>query len=506
MIRNRVILTGFLFFAMYTGINAQSLEETYLINARNYFAINDYPKAYDYINFVLKLQGPDELTDTSITLAENIYFDYIGDLVSNRKLEILDQVKLNLLHYPAIRSERIDQLLKQTEEQIALEKQRQIEEEQRRQRIEEEREKAAEQAKWRLLELEEEKAQAQEQARLKSLEIENQHKLNEQMLEMKRLELEELARREALRQQELKQEAQAEASTKEERDQFNRTLLALIAQSSQKEDRSLSPAAIAGIITGGVLFLIVLVILVIVFMRNSQQQQQFFEYTLHQNQPVREVISIPMFTAPASDKAHMIEHRQERMLPPPVDRDMEGIKVLLEDCRNYAFKIDAITDRKNTIMNVAELVFKVSKYMGYNDYEAMVFLAAALVYDIGFLALDPSLFQTNNLTEEQYGIIKTHPKRGLEMIDFVNPEYKQIFREGILKHHEALDGSGYPSGLTGEDIPFIARLIHAAESYEAMTSYREFKEIMTKTEAMNILFKQTEIYDIEILKAIDNVT
>ena len=133
-------------------------------------------------------------------------------------------------------------------------------------------------------------------------------------------------------------------------------------------------------------------------------------------------------------------------------------------------QIDRATGRKNNSKNVAEMVFKLAQEMGVAQYEATLFFAVAMVYDIGFLEIDEALLQADNLTDAQKYEIRNHVKQGLAQLSFVPEKYMAVFADGVLMHHENMDGSGYPEGLEGSRIPFIARLIHVAESFNALIS------------------------------------
>ena len=297
-------------------------------------------------------------------------------------------------------------------------------------------------------------------------------------------------------------EAQTDAERRQQQE-FNQALLSAVAQDHSS---GLSVAMIIGIAVVGVVVLFGFAMLAFMFIRNSQQQQQMFQYTVQQSQPPpREYVSLPIYTAPMIEDARPPDYEQDRKLLPGHAPDMGELKTLIQRCRDISSDIDHFTHRKNATRNVAELVYKVSTYLGYDEQESILFLAVGMVYDIGFLEMDEGLFTALRLTEEQFESVKAHPALGERRLGFVPDEFKPVFRAGVLMHHENLDGSGYPSGVSGDDVPYIARVIHAAESFIAMTSQREFRQIMTKTEALDALMAETDKYDANILNAISNV-
>ena len=113
-------------------------------------------------------------------------------------------------------------------------------------------------------------------------------------------------------------------------------------------------------------------------------------------------------------------------------------------------------------------------------------LSAARVHDIGKIALPDSILnKTGPLTAEERALMQTHPERGAEVL-----ARHRDFARGVaivLHHHEAWDGSGYPHGLKGLAIPFGARVMAVADSFDAMTSDRPYRRGMPAAKAAAIL-------------------
>ena len=112
--------------------------------------------------------------------------------------------------------------------------------------------------------------------------------------------------------------------------------------------------------------------------------------------------------------------------------------------------------------------------------------SAGLLHDIGKIGIPDSILNKKApLTEEEWKPIKAHPELGVEIlrhvIDLVN------CLPAILHHHEHLDGSGYPAGLSGDSIPLEARILAIADAYDAMTSLRSYRERLSSQEAINEL-------------------
>ncbi|NHZ73668.1 MAG: HD domain-containing protein [Nitrospirae bacterium] len=132
---------------------------------------------------------------------------------------------------------------------------------------------------------------------------------------------------------------------------------------------------------------------------------------------------------------------------------------------------------------------------GFDDeYLEHVFMFAPL-HDIGKLAVaDRILLKPGRLTEEEMRLMKTHVARGQELVDSMlqnfgldSFQHIEMLRNIVLCHHETLNGTGYPRGLRGSEIPIEARIIAVADIFDAMTSVRPYKEAWTNEAAFSAL-------------------
>jgi HD-GYP domain-containing protein (c-di-GMP phosphodiesterase class II) len=113
---------------------------------------------------------------------------------------------------------------------------------------------------------------------------------------------------------------------------------------------------------------------------------------------------------------------------------------------------------------------------------------AGRVHDVGKLFIPERILnKPGQLTEDEFAVIKTHPQLGAEVLRAI-PEFERA-AEAIESHHEAFDGSGYPFGLKGEDIPLHGRIVAVADAYVNMTSDRSFAPPKTDEQAMAELGK-----------------
>ncbi len=126
---------------------------------------------------------------------------------------------------------------------------------------------------------------------------------------------------------------------------------------------------------------------------------------------------------------------------------------------------------------------------------------ASMLHDVGkWRTPNEILLKPSELTDEEWKIIKKHPYLGVEMLspllkDKGGEQYLRLLESVILYHHERWDGTGYPEGLKGEEIPLSARIVALADAYEALTSDRSYRKALTHKEAYEVLERDKEKFD-----------
>jgi len=126
---------------------------------------------------------------------------------------------------------------------------------------------------------------------------------------------------------------------------------------------------------------------------------------------------------------------------------------------------------------VAQYTVEIGKMEGLSTDELRELYYAALLHDIGKIAIpDNILNKPSKLTDEEYGVIKSHTSRGANIL---NQMKNQRLADGAHYHHERYDGKGYPEHLIGEEIPAYGRMIAVADVVDAMYSKRVYKEGIT---------------------------
>ena len=126
---------------------------------------------------------------------------------------------------------------------------------------------------------------------------------------------------------------------------------------------------------------------------------------------------------------------------------------------------------------VAEYSKKIAEIYGKSEHECNEIYIAGLLHDVGKIGIPNGIINKDSkLTDEEFAVIKTHPVIGADILRRIDAA--PFISVGAHYHHERFDGKGYPEGLSGDDIPEIARIIAVADAYDAMTSNRSYRKYL----------------------------
>lgn len=132
---------------------------------------------------------------------------------------------------------------------------------------------------------------------------------------------------------------------------------------------------------------------------------------------------------------------------------------------------------------------------GLTESQADDLLHAAPMHDIGKIGIaDSIMLKPGKLTDEEFEIMKTHPQIGAEIIGEADSELLRLAKSVALTHHEKWDGTGYPHGLQGEQIPLEGRIVALADVFDALTSKRPYKEAWSIDKAMDYIQAQSSVH------------
>ena len=152
--------------------------------------------------------------------------------------------------------------------------------------------------------------------------------------------------------------------------------------------------------------------------------------------------------------------------------------------------------------NVASIVCRICQYLHCTKSFTEYCTICAYLHDIGKQFIPPSILQKNGpLTEEEYKIMKTHTTIGYKIC--MDDLKLRPYAAGTIYHHEALNGTGYPNGLTKKDIPYEGQIIRVADEFDAIVSKRQYKSHIGIIDTLKILIDETKpVSNVDALKVI----
>ncbi|MDQ0225920.1 HD-GYP domain-containing protein [Metabacillus niabensis] len=185
------------------------------------------------------------------------------------------------------------------------------------------------------------------------------------------------------------------------------------------------------------------------------------------------------FSGPITYIIHLITYFLITFISTGLMRNYQRIKSgnieLVTALANALDSRDSLT--ANHSQNVARLSLEIAKEMNLPRHLYDVILEGGLLHVIGKIGVpEHILIKQGKLTDEEYTLIKEHPVIGYNIIKHISNFDKNGILNIVLYHHERYDGKGYPKGLKGEDIPLVARIVALADTFDAMTSKRVYRD------------------------------
>ena len=471
------------FFTAQVFAATTDLAVRFLDKANEAFEEDNIEDAYKYVNQALAVAKDEDSQANVLIFAQTVYKVKLQKIQQKYDDMALIDIKMNLEKYPNVESTSIKKLIKQIETD------------------QENKEKAAQKAETAAQrKVEQERFEAQQES------MEAQSKAIKEQAE-------------AMKEQAKASKEQAEA-TKQSQQEMKSALESIGTSFNENaREQKRSTRVIAFSIIGIAILIVFIVILIMVIVRKAAkasqiQQEQYVQAfkMLAANQSQTNRLMLGGITDiyggnPSLRIAGSSTSAPAAALPDVTfsEEDEEELKQLAIKCEEIGQQIDNVTGRKNNSKNVSELVYKLSIQLGLPQGMAMLNFCASMIYDAGFLAIDPDLLVATQLTEEEKKAMKEHVNLAEKHLEFVPKKYWSVFEDAATKHHENIDGTGYPHGLSGDEIPQIARLIRVAESYVSLSSKRAYRDAMDKETAVNTLKEQPGIYDTEVVDALDKI-
>ena len=459
------------------------LTQRFLDKANEAFDDGNVEDAYKYVNQALAVAKDEDSQANVLYFAQSVYKQKLLNIQKKYDDMALIDIKMNLEKYPNIENSTIKKLVKQIEQD------------------QENKEKAAEKAeKAAQKKVDQERFEAQQES------MDAQAKAMKELADASKEQTEAYA-----------QTAEAQKQSNKEMKEAFENLGSSFSESA-KETKKSTRVIIFSIIAIAVIIVLLVFLIMLIIKKaakaNQIQQEQYAQafkmLAANQNQTNR--LMLGGITALYSGNPSLRIAGSSTWAPaaalPDVtfsEEDEEELKQLAVKCEEIGQQIDNVTGRKNNSKNVSELVYKLSVQLGLPQGMAMLNFCAAMIYDAGFLAIDPDLLVATQLTEEEKQAMKEHVNLAEKHLEFVPKKYWSVFEDAATKHHENIDGSGYPNGLKGDEIPQIARLIRVVESYVSLSSKRSYRGAMDKETAVNTLKEQPGFYDQEVVDALDKL-
>jgi len=186
-----------------------------------------------------------------------------------------------------------------------------------------------------------------------------------------------------------------------------------------------------------------------------------------------------------SDQARVLQYQVDKSVAEIHERELETLAKLA--------KAGEFRDRTtgNHLTRMARYSALIGTNIGLSPETVHVLEVAAPMHDIGKIGLpDSILLKEGPLTREQDEMMRSHPRIGYDILKGSPSKYLSMGALIALGHHEKFDGSGYPNGLHGEDIPIVARIVAVADVFDALVSKRPYKHAWTIDEGLTYIESQ----------------
>lgn len=147
------------------------------------------------------------------------------------------------------------------------------------------------------------------------------------------------------------------------------------------------------------------------------------------------------------------------------------------------------------LVRTASVSAYLANVLGLDDAEQQRIYLVAPVHDIGKLGIpDDVLLKPASLTEDEHTVMQRHSSIGADLLAGSPDPLLQLAASVARHHHEHFDGSGYPAGLAGEDVPLAARIVAIADAFDAMLEARVYREGMKEDDALGALAERSGRY------------
>ena len=184
----------------------------------------------------------------------------------------------------------------------------------------------------------------------------------------------------------------------------------------------------------------------------------------------------------------------------------QGIEDLRESLDETVEAIVSLSEKRDPYTaahqrQVARLACAIAREIGLSEDRIKGVRVTGAIHDIGKISVPTEILsKPGKLTSEEFNLIKSHPRVAYDVL--IKLEFPWPVAQTILQHHERLDGSGYPDGLSGEDIIIEAKILSVADVVEAMSSHRPYRPALGMDKALNEIIQNAGVlYDPKVVDA-----
>jgi two-component system response regulator RpfG len=176
---------------------------------------------------------------------------------------------------------------------------------------------------------------------------------------------------------------------------------------------------------------------------------------------------------------------------------LEGMREIEEREREMLYRLARAIEFRDFgtglhLIRMARFAGLIAEGMYLSDDEVRMIELAAPLHDIGKIGVpDAILLKHGRLSEEEFAVMRGHPQIGFEILRDSQSRFVQLSAAIALHHHERWDGSGYPNGIRGEEIPVAARIVALADVFDALISVRPYKAAWSHDEAVAYVREQS---------------
>lgn len=199
---------------------------------------------------------------------------------------------------------------------------------------------------------------------------------------------------------------------------------------------------------------------------------------------VKNLVTLRRYSIERKDRLVELRNEVENVTYEVKNRELETLKVLINITQHRE------RDTADHVVRVGHLSKVIAKLLKYDRDTCNTIFYAAQLHDIGKFAIEDNiLFKHGKLTEDEYEKIKKHAQVGYDILCDNKSEYLKMGAIASLNHHERYDGTGYPLGLKGKNIPIWGRIVAIADVFDALKMKRVYKESWNENDVIEYMIK-----------------